>query len=234
MVRDGARILDVGGESTRPGSAPVDEAEESSRVLPVIEGLTAETEVPVSVDTTKAAVARDALAAGASIVNDVRGFRDPEMIEAVAGGDCGVVVMHMRGEPATMQDDTRYENLFAEIVGQLEASLRLAYDGGIDLRRVLVDPGIGFGKGLEENLELVAGLGRLWALGRPALLGPSRKRFLGELTGRDVTDRDRATTAAVTVGVLAGAAIVRVHDAASAFDAIHVAKAMRGRLRTLP
>ncbi len=235
LAEVGADILDVGGESTRPGSASVGESEELARVLPVIRGLRDAVDVPISVDTRKAAVADAALEAGAQVVNDVSALRDdPEMVGVVARREAGLVLMHMRGQPATMQDNTHYEDLVVDVVGQLEESLMLAYDGGIDLRRVLVDPGIGFGKGLEENLSLVAGLGRLWALGRPSLLGASRKRFLGELTGRSVEDRDHATVAAVTVGVLAGAAVVRVHDAAAAFDALRVALAMRGRLRTHP
>lgn len=231
LVAEGADVVDVGGESTRPGSQGVALEEELARVVPVVRALAAELAVPVSIDTRKAAVARACIEAGAQIVNDISALGEGRaMAEVVASSGASLVLMHMRGEPATMQDDTSYADLFGEIVDQLEESLLLAYDTGIDLRRVLVDPGIGFGKRLEQNLDLVVGMDRMLALGRAGLLGPSRKRFLGELTGRPVTERDSATVAAVTAGVLAGAGVVRVHDVAACVDGVRVATALRRRL----
>ena len=230
MAEAGADLIDVGGESTRPGSALVEVDVEIARVVPVIRALCQVCAVPISVDTRKAAVARAALDAGASIVNDVSGLRfDPQMVSLLATRDCGVVVMHLRDDPAVMQQHTEYDDILSEVADHLEHSLKLAYDWGIDLRRVLVDPGIGFGKDLAHNLALVAGMRSLWSLGRPSLLGPSRKRFLGELTGRGPADRGPGTVAAVSAGVLNGAAVVRVHDVAEALDAVRLCFALRDR-----
>lgn len=230
MAEAGADIIDVGGESTRPGSAMVEVDEEIARVVPVIRALRAASSVTLSVDTRKAAVASAALDAGADIINDVSGLRfDPQMVELVASRDCGVVVMHLRDDPAIMQQHTHYEDILAEVADHLERSVKLAYDWGIDLRRVIVDPGIGFGKDLGHNLDLIAGMRSLWSLGRPSLLGPSRKRFIGELTGRGPSERGAGTLAAVSAGVLEGAGVVRVHDVAEALDAVKLCMMLRDR-----
>lgn len=228
MVSDGADILDVGGESTRPGSAPVDEAEEVRRLLPVIERLASDSSVPVSVDTTKPAVAREALAAGASIVNDVRGFRDAEMIDAVTGTGCGVVAMHMLGEPATMQDEPHYDDLVGDIYQWLAARAEALAQAGVESRRVAIDPGIGFGKTFEQNLDLIRRLGEFASLGLPVVLGASRKRFIGEVLGiDDPKDRLEGTAATVALGVANGAQVVRVHDVKAMARVARMADAVR-------
>ncbi|MHC4600316.1 MAG: dihydropteroate synthase [Planctomycetota bacterium] len=227
MADEGADVIDVGGESTRPGAAPVGEAEERSRVLPVIESIRAETDVPVSIDTAKASVAREALAAGAAVVNDVTGLRgDPDMAGVVAEAGAGAVVMHMRGTPRTMQEDPRYEDLFGEIARSLRRSLALLEKAGG--AGALVDPGIGFGKTLAHNLLLIRHLGMFGALGRPILLGPSRKSFLGALLDLPVEERLEGTAAAVAAGVMAGAAAVRVHDVREMRRVARVAAAVAG------
>lgn len=228
-VDAGARILDVGGESTRPGADPVDAPTEIDRVVPLIRAL-AEAGLPasLSVDTSKAEVARAALQAGATIVNDVTGLRDPEMAAVVAASGAHLCVMHMRGEPRTMQSG---EIVYEDVVGEVSASLRVSAEtaiaAGVASDRIMIDPGIGFGKTLEHNLELTRSLGQLARLGYPVLYGPSRKRFLGALTHREVGDRDRATAAACAAGVLYGAHVFRVHDTAACIDALRVAAALR-------
>ena len=229
MVEAGARVVDIGGESTRPGAEPVDAATELARVLPVVRAL-AEARLPaaVSVDTSKAEVARAALEAGASIVNDVTALRDPGMAEVVAEHRAALVVMHMRGAPRTMQaGPIAYGDLLGEIRDALGAALERAVAAGVARERVMIDPGIGFGKTSEHNLSLTRRLGELAVLGRPIVYGPSRKRFLGEITGRDVSDRDRATAAVCALAALAGAHVLRVHDVAAVRDAVLVAHAVR-------
>ena len=232
LVRQGADLLDVGGESTRPGSTPVSAAEELERVLPVIEGLRAACAVPLSIDTTKAAVAAAALDAGAAVVNDVSAGRfDPGMLPLVAERGCGYVAMHMRGRPRDMQRDPRYGDPVREVLAELRERVAACLDAGVALAGIHVDPGIGFGKRLEHNLALLRRLRELRSLGLPILIGVSRKSFLGELTGRsDPSDRLAATTAAVACAVLQGAEVVRVHDVAAARDAARVAEALRGPL----
>ena len=226
MIDEGAAILDIGGESTRPGAAPVDEAEEWSRIGPVL-GLLAG--LPLSVDTRHADVARRALAAGACLVNDISAGADPALLAAVAGAGAGIVLMHMRGEPATMQADPHYDDVVGEVEAFLLDRARAALGAGIARERILIDPGIGFGKTLEHNLALLGATHRLAAHGHPVLVGVSRKRFLGALTGREVDARGPATVAAVTLAASAGAAVVRVHEVAPNFDAVRVAGAWRGR-----
>ena len=214
MAEEGADILDVGGESTRPGSDEVPAEEEIGRVVPVIEQVAKWTAVPVSVDTNKAAVARAALEAGASLVNDVSALRfDPEMAEVVAAAGVPLVVMHMRGVPRTMQaGPIHYEDLLGEIAAFLEEALQRAAAGGVSRNKVIVDPGIGFGKTPEHNLMIINRLAELKRLGRPILLGPSRKAFIGKILGVEVDERLFGTCAAVTAAVINGADIVRVHD----------------------
>jgi dihydropteroate synthase len=222
LVAEGADVLDVGGESTRPGARPVPEREERARVVPVIEGLLAAgVRVPVSVDTRKAAVADAALAAGASIVNDVSaGTHDEALLEVVARRKAGLVLMHMRGTPETMQVDPRYEDPVREVLAWLEERAERAEAAGI--ARPWIDPGIGFGKRLEDNLALLSGLGRFVATGRPVLVGASRKSFLGRITGREVEDRLAGSLAVVAHATLAGVAAIRVHDVAATRDVVAV------------
>jgi len=231
MAAEGAAIVDVGGESTRPGAAPVDEATELSRVAPVLERLRGE--MPLSIDTRRAAVARRALDLGAVLVNDVSAGRDPGMLPLVAARGAGIVLMHMKGEPATMQAAPSYEDVVEEVEAFLLARAEEAARAGVPRDRILVDPGIGFGKRLPHNLALLAALPRLAAHKWPVLVGVSRKRFLGDLTGRPAGERRDATTAAVALAALHGAAVVRVHDVPPARDAVAVARAYRGALLEL-
>jgi dihydropteroate synthase len=227
LERAGATILDVGGESTRPGANPVPEDEERHRVLPVIEGLRARgTGSQLSIDTSKAPVARAALAAGATLVNDVTALRgDPAMAEviATAGADC--CLMHMLGEPRTMQRDPRYGDVVSEIKAFLEARLSDAVAAGVAEERILLDPGIGFGKTTEHNLELLRRLDEIVALGRPVVIGTSRKSFLGKITARPVEDRIAATIATNLVAYERGARVFRVHDVAPIHDALAITAA---------
>jgi dihydropteroate synthase len=218
LVAAGADVLDVGGESTRPGAEPVSAAEELRRVVPVIEALAADANVPISIDTSKAAVAASALAAGACIVNDVTAARhDAAILDVVAAADAALVVMHMQGEPRTMQDAPHYDDVAAEVIAFLAARLDVARGAGIRADAVLADPGIGFGKTAAHNLELLARLPELVAaLNAPVLVGASRKSFLGTLTGAaEPADRDDATLATTMWSFTNGARVVRVHDVAS-------------------
>ncbi len=230
LVRQGADLLDVGGESTRPGSAGVGVEEELERVLPVIRGLAARVAVPISVDTSKALVAEQALLAGAHIVNDVTALRgDPDLAEVVRRHRAGLVLMHMQGTPATMQVDPRYDDVVTEVVSFLEARLQQAAHLGIAGEQVVLDPGIGFGKTLEHNLRLLAGLGALGRLHRPVLLGVSRKGFLGKLLGRDVSQRLAGSLACVCHALAHRSAhLFRVHDVAPTRDILRVWTALEG------
>lgn len=227
LAAAGADILDVGGESTRPGADPVSEPEELRRVVPVVRGLAARAGVPVSVDTTKAAVAEAALAAGASIVNDISALRlDPRLGEVVARAGAALVIMHMQGEPRTMQLAPRYEDLLGEVIAALAAGAGRAAAAGIDPEKVIVDPGIGFGKTLEHNLELLERLDALAVLGRPILVGPSRKAFIGKLLDAPAAGRVEGTIAACCLAAARGAHAVRVHDVAEVRRALLVADAI--------
>jgi len=229
MVNDGADIIDVGGESTRPGSTRVPADVEISRVVPVLRALSRSTEAILSVDTTKAIVAREAISAGARIINDTSALGDdPEMAGVVRDSGCAVVLMHRLGTPETMQDSPSYRSLFDEILDSLYARVGAAEAAGIPEDRILVDPGIGFGKRLEDNLALHRHLSDLRNLGKPILFGPSRKAFLGRITGRKPGERVLGTAAAVTMAVLGGAHVVRVHDVSEAMDAVRVAYAVTG------
>lgn len=229
LVAQGAEIVDVGGESTRPGAEPVGEAEELARVVPVIDALRA-VDAQLSVDTSKASVARVALAAGAAYVNDVTALRgDPGMASLVAEAGCDVCLMHMLGEPRTMQKDPRYDDVVADVKAFLEERMAAAVAAGIAEERIALDPGIGFGKTLEHNLELLRRLDEIVALGRPVVVGTSRKSFLGRITGRD--DPHQRVMGTVATNVLAyerGASIFRVHDVAATRDALAVAAATLG------
>lgn len=231
MIEEGADLVDVGGESTRPGAKPVPAEEEWRRVGPVLERLAAGSDpVVVSVDTTKGEVARRALDAGASIVNDVSGLRfDRSIAEMAARTGAGLVVMHMRGDPSTMQADVAYDDLVGEVRDRLRESVEVAVQSGCDPEQVVVDPGIGFGKSAEGNLELLARLDRLLPLGRPILVGPSRKSFLGALLDLPPEERVEGTLAACVVALTRGARIFRVHDVAPARRALDVAEAIRRR-----
>jgi dihydropteroate synthase len=233
LAAEGACILDVGGESTRPGAAPVPADEEMRRVLPVIDGL-AQT-ARVSIDTMKLVVAEAALDAGATYVNDVTAFRhDPELASLVAdrGADC--CLMHMLGEPRTMQRDPRYVDVVAEVKAFLAERLQFAVGAGVPEERIQLDPGIGFGKTLQHNLELLRRLEELTDLGRPIVIGTSRKSFLGRITGRDVAERVPATIATCVMALERGARVFRVHDVAEVADALLVAAATLLRVPTAP
>jgi dihydropteroate synthase len=224
LAAEGAAILDVGGESTRPGADPVTEEEERRRVVPVVEGLAGVARV--SIDTSKTAVAAAALDAGADYVNDVTAFRgDPELAGLVADRGVDCCLMHMLGTPRTMQQDPRYDDVVSEVKAFLEQRLAFAVGEGVAEERVMLDPGIGFGKTVEHNLELIRRLDEIVALGRPVVFGVSRKSFLGKLTGRDVGERAVATAAANVLALERGASIFRVHDVPETVDALTVAAA---------
>jgi dihydropteroate synthase len=227
LARQGAAIVDVGGESTRPGAAAVDLREELRRVIPVVEGLVdAGVDATISIDTSKLEVARAALDAGATFVNDVTAFRAaPELAALVAARGAECCVMHMRGEPRTMQDAPRYADVVGEVREFLRERVAFARQAGIAPERIVVDPGFGFGKTVEHNLELLARLDELAVLGQPIAIGTSRKSFLGVLTGRGEHDRLAATVATNVIGLLRGASVFRVHDVAPVRDALAVAAA---------
>lgn len=229
MAADGAAIVDIGGESTRPGAVAVPADEEIARVAPVLDALARDPSgVPVSIDTRSAAVARVALDAGAVLVNDVSAGADPGMLPLVAERGAGICLMHMQGEPATMQDDPRYGDVVSEVAAFLEARMRAAVDAGVGEDAIILDPGIGFGKATDHNLALMRGLGTIVALGRPVLVGVSRKGIIGDLTGRPVDERLAGSIGAALAAVEAGAAVLRVHDVRETVDALRVFTEMRG------
>jgi dihydropteroate synthase len=229
MAEDGAVILDVGGESTRPGSDEVTVEEELARVVPVIKRLAAEVDMPLSIDTRKPEVARAALDAGAVAVNDVSGAREPEMIEVVAASGAGLVLMHMLGEPKTMQVEPRYEDVVREVRAYLADRLDAAETAGIDRDRLAVDPGLGFGKTYEHNLELMRDIDGFFDLGVPVVVGPSRKSFIGTALGElPVDERLEGTIGAAAWMAGKGAHVVRVHDVGSVARALRVVDAIRG------
>ncbi len=228
LAGEGADLVDLGGESTRPGAAPVGPDEERRRVVPVIERLRARGfRLPISIDTSKGEVARAALQAGADLVNDVTGLVDPALAAAVAAAGVPVVVMHTRGTPAQMAGLASYTDLLGEVAAELRGGLARAAAAGIPEGSVILDPGLGFAKTPAQTVELLARVGELRALGRPLLVGPSRKRFIGELTGAPVEARLPGTLAAVTACVLSGVEFIRVHDVAAARQAALVAQALR-------
>ncbi len=227
LIAEGADILDIGGESTRPGAQPVSEADELARVLPVVSVL-ADAGVPISVDTMKPAVMRAVLDAGASLINDINALRAPGALEAVAASNAAVCLMHMQGEPRTMQRSPHYGEVVAEVREFLRARAAAAQDAGIAHERIVIDPGFGFGKSLVHNMTLLRDLGQLAALGWPVLFGASRKSSLARITGRDAAaDRIHASVAAALLAAERGASILRVHDVAATRDALSVWQAMR-------
>jgi dihydropteroate synthase len=222
LVEEGADALDVGGESTRPGAAPVSTQAELRRVIPVIEALAAQVKVPISVDTSNAEVMRAAVSAGASIINDVRALQGEGALEAAAAARVPVILMHMQGEPPTMQDDPRYDDVVAEVHRFLAQRIFACEMSGIEKKRIAIDPGFGFGKTLEHNLALLRGLARFTDLGVPVLAGLSRKGMIGTLTGRPLSERAAGSAAAALIAVQNGAKLVRVHDVAMTRDALAV------------
>ena len=213
MIEDGADLLDIGGESNRPGAGPVSPQQELSRVLPVLEGLRAKTTIPISIDTTKASVAQAALHAGADIINDITALRfDPEMAQTISESGAKVVLMHMQGKPQTMQQEPHYDDVVMEVRDFLTERAEYAQAAGIPPDHIILDPGIGFGKLLEHNLALLQQLPKLTSCGYPVLVGLSRKSFLGQLLDLPVTERLEGTIAANTTAILGGASIIRVHD----------------------
>lgn len=230
MISEGAAILDVGGESTRPGASPVEAGEEMRRVVPVVKELRAEWDGMISVDTSKAAVAAEALAAGADIVNDVTGLAgDPAMAGVCRDAGCGVVVMHMQGEPRTMQANPKYDDVVAEVAAYFVRRLDGLAEAGLDPQTICVDPGIGFGKSTEHNLALLRATDRLAPAGRPLLLGVSRKSFLGNVLGTDSVDARDWPTAAITAWTrAAGVRIWRVHEVRRNVEALRMAEAILG------
>jgi dihydropteroate synthase len=229
LVRAGARVLDVGGESTRPGSHPVPPEIEIARTAPLIEAVAKRFAVPISIDTRKPEVARAALDAGATIVNDVSGLRHAPALAAVAAQAGATLILgHLRGEPATMQASPHFTDVLREVGDELAASVSAAQAAGVPAERLAIDPGLGFGKRLEDNLALIARLGELRErFGLPLVIGPSRKAFLGALTGDAVGARDRATLAACAIAAFVGADAVRVHDVEGAVRAVAVGRALR-------
>jgi dihydropteroate synthase len=233
LLDEGADLVDLGAESTRPGSEPVPADEQWRRLAPVVAGLARETRAVISVDTASAVVAERALEAGAHVINDVTALGDPGMAGVVTRSGAGLVLMHMQGTPATMQRDPRYGDVVAEVARFVAARRDAALAAGIAREAIVLDPGIGFGKTVEHNLALLAGLDRLTALGQPILVGVSRKRFLGALTGDLPADeRLEAGLAAAAIAVAHGAAIVRTHDVQATVRALAVAAAIRARRDT--
>jgi dihydropteroate synthase len=227
LVEEGAEILDIGGESTRPHAEPVSEAEELRRVIPVIEQLACKTQAPLSIDTMKPAVARAALGAGASIVNDVAANRDDgKMWQVVAEFQAGYICMHAQGSPATMQKNPVYQHVVREVGEFFAERLEKLIAAGVSAEQIVLDPGIGFGKTREHNLSLLAGLRRFTNLSRPLLLGVSRKSFIGKLTGAAVENRLPASLACATLAVAAGTSIVRTHDVAATVQAVRMTEAI--------
>ncbi len=227
LVAAGADLLDVGGESTRPFALPVSEEEELGRVIPAIHAIRRKYSLPISIDTSKAEVARQALMAGADMINDVSALRhDPAMIDLLRTTEVPVVIMHMQGTPGDMQVEPAYQDVVAEILAFFRERLSWLQGQGIERRRIILDPGIGFGKSLVHNLLILKNLSAFSVLGQPILLGHSRKRFLGDITGRQVEERDLATAVISALAVSQGVSIVRVHDVASSRQAIQIAEAI--------
>lgn len=227
MANEGAVFIDVGGESTRPGAASVSVQEELDRVCPVVEALTRELDVIVSVDTSTPQVMSQAARLGAGLINDVRALQREGAMAAAAGAGVPVCLMHIQGEPDTMQDRPAYQNVLREVNEFLTRRIRAAQEAGIGGDKILLDPGFGFGKNLEHNLRLLAALEQLLVLGHPLLVGMSRKSMLGEITGRNADERLPASLAAATISAMKGAAIIRVHDVRETVDAVKVAEAVK-------
>ena len=226
MAEGGASLIDIGGESTRPGAASVAEQEELDRIIPVIEAVRSVTDVPISVDTSKAGVMREAVAAGATMINDVAALRGEDALLAAAELQVPVCLMHMQGEPRTMQESPRYDNVVVDVAAFLEERIAACVEAGISEDLVVVDPGFGFGKTHVHNVELLANLRQLRVRNRPVMVGVSRKSTLGKLTQREVDERLPASVAAAVVAVMNGATIIRAHDVQATVDALKVAQAV--------
>jgi len=231
IARNGADIIDVGGESTRPYAEEISELEEMDRVIPVIGALHKELSIPISIDTTKAAVAKEALKVGASLINDISALHfDRAMVDVAAKGGVPIILMHMKGLPRTMQESPTYDHLIPEIMDFLQAAIHYATEGGVPRDMIIIDPGIGFGKTFDHNFEIIRDLSKFHSLNQPILLGCSRKAFIGHILENEAPQRDIGTMAAVTAGVLNGAHIVRVHNVLMAVETVKVADAIkRGR-----
>jgi dihydropteroate synthase len=227
LVQEGADILDIGGESTRPGATPVALEQELARVLPVIESLSQQVAVPISVDTYKPQVMRAAILAGASIVNDVRALQEPGAIAALSGSDAGVCLMHAKGTPQNMQDNPLYDDVVAEVTAFLQGRAQALQDAGVARDRICIDPGFGFGKRSWHNVALLRGLPALCDLGYPVLVGLSRKSVLGQIAGGEVENRLSASIAAAVLAVMKGAAIIRVHDVKATVEALKIVQAIK-------
>jgi len=224
MVEEGAHIIDIGAESTRPGSEPVLEKDEIERIVPVVRALVREIDIPISIDTSKAQVARRCLEEGAHIINDITGLKgDSKMAEVIAKYDVPSILMHIKGTPKTMQDNPTYKNLISEIKEELEISLELAKKAGIDKNKIILDPGIGFGKTFENNLEILNRLEEFKDLGHPLLVGASRKGFIGQILGTEIDERLEGSLAVAITSSMKGARILRVHDVKETSRALKVA-----------
>jgi dihydropteroate synthase len=229
MAAEGAGIIDVGGESTRPGAEPVDTFEELERVIPVVEALVAAIDLPISVDTSKPGVMEAAVAAGASMINDVMALQEPGALDVVAGSSVAICLMHMQGRPRTMQAAPRYGDVVQDVHHFLVERLRACEIAGIDRSRLVIDPGFGFGKTLDHNLDLLARLAEFSREGLPVLAGLSRKSMIGQLTGRPAGERLAGSVALAALAVERGASIIRAHDVAATVDAVRIATALRHR-----
>jgi dihydropteroate synthase len=227
MVEEGAHIIDIGGESTRPFADPVSTEEELTRVIPAIKEIRKKHDISISIDTTKAEVARKALAAGADIINDISALqKDPAMLELVKSTSVPVIIMHMKGSPDTMQINPNYNNVVDELLSFFRKRLQHFNDNNVNLNRITIDPGIGFGKTLDHNLSLLKNLDRLATLGQPVLLGHSRKRFIGDVTGRELDERDLPTAVISALAASQNVDIIRVHNVAASRDAIKMTQAI--------
>jgi dihydropteroate synthase len=227
MIDEGVDIIDIGGESTRPFAEPVSEKEELERVIPVIEKIRALSDIPLSIDTYKSAVAYEALRVGADIVNDISGLTyDHAMARVIAENKAGAVIMHIKGTPRNMQKDPHYNDVIAEIMGFLRDQVKYAIDSGIDSNRIIIDPGIGFGKRIEDNLRILKHLQEFKCLGKPVLVGTSMKSFIGSLTEFPVEERVEGTLASLVIALLNGADIIRVHDVKKASRVLKLTKAV--------
>jgi dihydropteroate synthase len=226
MENEGADIIDIGGESSRPGAAPVPLGEELRRLLPVIRAIRKKSRIPISIDTSKPETARAAIEEGADAINDITGFRDPAMMETAALLGKPVIVMHMRGNPRTMQKNPRYRNVVEEVTRFLEETAKKLEKNGV--KKIIIDPGIGFGKTVNHNLAILSGIGRFVKTGRPVMVGASRKSFIGKITGAETADRVGGTLSAHLLAVVQGAAVIRAHDVAVHRQALDVALKIRG------
>lgn len=228
LIAEGADILDVGGESTRPGSAPVPAEIELERVLPIIREVRGKCDIPISIDTAKAEVAQKALEAGADIINDISSLRfDPDMARVAAESGAPLILMHMLGIPKTMQVNPVYQSVISEIIGFLEERMQYAVENGVERGQIIIDPGIGFGKTVTHNLKIIRDLDSFSCMDRPILLAASRKRFIGSILGRPEIERELGTAVVNSFGIAAGAHMIRVHDVAFHREAVRVAEAVR-------